>query len=272
MMLFTLQTAKQLLLLPPCTTSISLDLGKTQTSVTIEKKDIVIGNITIPKKQLEKVKEKLVYVSIDGKLKAVSFFSDETNLFYSMKPTKDWPTFLLSSTPMHRYAQISPKEDAQLRMKVLKPISGKILDTCCGFGYCAILASEHGIVDTYERDSNVLRLAQFNPYSAELFSSKNITLHEQDFLEVLPTIPNKTYDVLIHDPPTPKLSPDMYSVECYEQLYRILKRKAKAYFYAPAPQKQAGREYHLEMLRRLKKAGFRECTYDPNSCGILCKK
>jgi len=71
-------------------------------------------------------------------LEKISFFSEETNRFYKLIPTSDWPTITISSVPMHRLS--SPKNDTENKINLLKPF-GYVLDTCMGPGYTAILSA-----------------------------------------------------------------------------------------------------------------------------------
>src|SRR3989338_4721517 len=122
---------------------VSLDLGLSTTTVQKDKINVKIddqmGDQTIPLRAFTKVKESFCYAVEDHQLKKVALFSEETNLYYKLLPSRDWPTITLSSTPMHRHIHFSPAQDTKLKIKEIAPIKGKVLDTCCGLGYTAIL-------------------------------------------------------------------------------------------------------------------------------------
>src|SRR3989344_3799548 len=184
-------------------TIVSLDLGISQSKIIIKDGFALIGENKIPIEDFKKAKEGCCYAVEDNQLKKIAFFSEETNFYYKLLPTKDWPTFTLSSTPMHRHANLSPKEDTMLKIKEISPVIGNVLDTCCGSGYTAITAAKNAEhVFTFEKDSNVLFLAKFNPYSRELFSNKKIDIFEEDIFEGIKKFKSCFFDRIVHDPPT----------------------------------------------------------------------
>ena len=252
---------------------ISLDLGKSKTKVRIEKKQVFIGDETISFRALLKLKENTCYLFEKEKLIPLTFFSDKTNIYYKLLPTKDWPTITFSSTPMHRHTKLSPKEDTELKVKEIFPIKGQILDTCCGLGYTAIMCAKQAKkVYTFERDSNVLELARYNPHSLDLFENKKIFLIKKSIFEEIKRFPDDFFDRVIHDPPTFTISPELYSPGFYQQLSRVMKKEAVLYHYAPAPHKTKGEKFYLQVIRRLKETGFKQIEYHEESSGIRAVK
>ena len=252
---------------------ISLDLGKTKTGVRVEGKRVLIGNETISFRALTKIKENNCYLFEEEKLIPLAFFSDKTNIYYKLLPTKDWPTITFSSTPMHRHIKVSPKEDTELKITEISPIKGQVLDTCCGLGYTAIMASKQAKkIYTFERDANVLEMARYNPHSQELFENKKIFLVKKSIFEEIERFPKNFFDRVIHDPPTFTISPELYSPKFYSQLFRVMKKEAILYHYAPAPHKTKGEIFYLKIIRRLKEAGFRQIEYHEESSGIRAVK
>lgn len=82
---------------------------------------------------------------------------------------------------MHRVGGINPIEDAILKINAILPVKGRILDTCMGLGYIAIIASKKAReVITVEKDLNVIEIGRINPWSEELYSRKNIDIIEGD--------------------------------------------------------------------------------------------
>lgn len=192
--------------------SVSLDLGITETPVSIRDGIVSLAGKNIPLSEFKKVKEDACYVAEDNTLKKAAFFSGETNFYYKIVPTVDWPTITLSSTPMHRHTKVSPKKDTESKITVISPVKGKVLDTCCGLGYTAIMSARNAdFVYTFERDKFVINLASYNPYSQELFSNKKIRLFEEDVSEGIKKFEKDFFDRVIHDPPTFKYSPELFS-------------------------------------------------------------
>ncbi len=203
----------------------------------------------------------------------IAIFSNETNYYYKFVNTKDWPTIKISGTPMHRYTKLSPKEDTISKINEIKPVKGKVLDTCCGLGYTAIMAAKDAeVVYTFEWDDNMIYMCEQNPFSKELFKAKNIKLVREDVADGIKKFQNDFFDRIVHDPPTFKMSPELYSSRFYAELYRVLKRGGKLYHYLPAPQKTKGKNFYINAVKRLKEAGFKNVEYHPESSGAVAVK
>ncbi|MDO8642850.1 MAG: SAM-dependent methyltransferase [Candidatus Woesearchaeota archaeon] len=253
--------------------TVSLDLGKSQTTIQISRTVVDIAGQKIPQNDFKNLKEHFLYALEDNQVKRIAFFSDETQTYYKLVPTTDWPTFTLSSTPMHRSTHISPKEDTKRKMKLIDPIKGIVLDTCGGAGYTAIWAARFADeVHTFEKDSNVLRLAEYNPYSQELFTNKKIQVHEEDISSGIRSFKNNFFQRIVHDPPTFTRAPELYHPLFYEQLYRVLVPHGILYHYAPMPDKTKGKQFYLSILNHLKEAGFRNVEYHEDASGIRAVK
>ena len=252
---------------------ISPDLGISSLKIKVGSGIAVIAGQNIPFKEFEAVKEKACYAVEDNQLKRVAFFSEETNLFYKLLPAKDWPTITLSSTPMHRFTFVSPKKDTESKITEISPVKGNVLDTCCGLGYTAIMASKDADeVFTFERDHNVLRIAEYNPYSRQLFSSKKIRISEKNIFPEIKKFKSGFFSRILHDPPTFKYSPELYSPEFHSELFRVLKKGGILYHYCPSPQITKGRLLYPRVARQLKEAGFRGVEYHSSSSGIRALK
>lgn len=252
---------------------ITLDLGKSSTNVKIEGKFVIIGKDRIPIDDFKKVKEDKCYFVEKNSLNLLAFFSEESNLYYKLFPSNDWPTLTLSSAPMHRHTHISPREDTKLKIDEIEPVKGNVLDTCCGLGYTAIMAAKKANeVNVFERDEYVLEIAKMNPYSQEIFNNKKIRLYVKDVFMGIKEFKNQYFDRVIHDPPTYKLSPELYSESFYEDLYRVMKQGAILYHYAPNPHKTKGEEFHKKIMALLKKVGFKDIEHHEKSSGVRAVK
>ena len=252
---------------------LSFDLGRSYQEAVIKDNSLFIAGQTISLSDLENLKPNFIYSLEENSVKKVAFFSEETNLYYKLEPTSSWPTFKISATPMHRHIHISPKKDTETKIKTLAPIKGKVLDTCTGLGYTAILSSRHATrVHTFEKDKNALFIASYNPYSRELFSKKNIVIHKEDVFLGIHPFHSSFFDRIIHDPPTFKRSPMLYSLDFYNELYRVLKKRGILYHYCPFPGKTKERKFYLTIVKLLKRAGFSLVSYNDESSGIRAIK
>jgi predicted methyltransferase len=258
------------------TGKISLDLGISMTDFVFDKSKVHIKDEIVDIDEFRKIKENFCYALEDGELKKMAFFSDDTKFYYKLYPTKDWPTMMFSSTPMHRYSKVSPKEDTLAKIKDItdvSPIKGSVLDTCCGLGYTAICAADHAKeVRTFERDENVIYLEAINPYSRRLFTDKRIKHNHANVYDEIWTMKDNYFDIIIHDPPTPKYSSLLYSKDFYGELFRIMKNGAVLYHYAPWPHKTRGEDFPKNISKNLEKCGFIVLGYKQSSSGIIAKK
>ncbi len=252
---------------------ISLDLGISEEDIEKNENEVILRDQKISLPQFSKLKETMCYAAEENILKQIAFFAEDTHLYYKLLPTQNWPTITLSSTPMHRYSTVLPKKDTELKIKEISPVRGKVLDTCCGLGYTAIMASHNAeSIDTFERDEHVLRIARYNPYSQELFLNKKIKIHQQDIGEEIAKLGTNSFDRIVHDPPTFKISPPLYSREVHAHLFRILKRKGILYHYCPAPGLTKGKKMFPRLIRQLKEVGFSHVEFHVSSSGIRALK
>ena len=93
----------------------------------------------------------------------INTLSDNTDKPASLAPPLDGtgkPTMVLGGFTMHRIVGecVNPATDTEAKLRALKLFKGaKVLDTCCGLGYTAILAANKvgssGLVITVEFDN-----------------------------------------------------------------------------------------------------------------------
>ena len=241
---------------------ISLDLNKTLSKVKIQNNEFIFqDNQKLEESQLKKpVKDDTsCFLIRDNSLAKIQMFSDETNKFYKLVPTKDAPTIEISGIRMHVTKEMSPMEDTNKKIASIAPIKGFILDTCMGLGYTAIAASKHvDFVITCEKDGNVIEMAGLNPWSKELFNNKKISILKTDVLGEIKIFKSSMFDAIIHDPPRLSLASELYSLDFYRQLFRVLKNHGKIYHYTGSPGSK-NRKVNLvgNVSKRLKQAGFR---------------
>ncbi|MEM5834829.1 MAG: methyltransferase [Candidatus Aenigmatarchaeota archaeon] len=205
----------------------------------------------------------------------IKFFSKKTKKFYRLVQTKTWPTLEISGIHMHRIKEVDPKLDSILKVRSLGRIHGKILDTCAGLGYTAILAARKRKVEkvfTVEKDKNVIKIARLNPYSKELFENPKIFLIQGDVFEEIKKFPEDFFDFVIHDPPRISLAPELYSKEFYSELFRVLKNNGKIFHYIGKPGQLQGKNYLKGIVRRLKETGFKRIKRVDYALGLIVQK
>ena len=251
---------------------ISLDLGISKSKIKLARNLVLFpdGN-KVDLSDIGRIDEKSCYLINRNKLVKIQTFSRDTNKHYKLVPTKDWPTITISGVPMHQKTRITPRQDTI--EKTSFKINGKILDTCTGLGYTAILASKKAKkVITIEHDDNVLEITKLNPYSKELFTSKNIELKRGDIRDIIKRFKKNEFDFIIHDPPTFKLAGELYGREFYRQLYRVLKVNGELFHYTGRVGISKGRSFIDEVIIRIKEVGFRDINKVMDEQAVICRK
>ncbi len=211
-------------------------------------------------------------------MKKIQFFSKKTNNFYQLFPTKTAPVLKINGVPMHRHTKVDPLTDAKLKIIALNP-KGRVLDICTGLGYSAIYSARLRDVEevvTLEKDEEVLNIARMNQDSNELFNNDKIKIINKDAMDAVLQFENQSFDYIIHDPPTFVISPQLYTLEFYKEIYRILKKRGKLVHYAPSPGKAKNKNLAKNFIRRiilnLKKAGFSRIRYYEDYCLIRIRQ
>ena len=210
----------------------------------------------------------------EGGFVKVQSFSDDTERAVSLMPSgeKTWPTALIAGFSMHRFGVgVDPKEDTEKKLGAIAPIrkGARALDVCTGLGYTScMLASRGADVTTIELDRTMTKMCQMNPHSRALFEG-NIEQLFGNGADVVKTFEDKTFDVIVTDPPTFALAGELYSAEFYANLKRILKPKGKLYHYIGDPKSASGSGVAAGVVRRLKQVGFGGVEIDYDAHGII---
>ena len=261
-MIITHFQAKKLLNTKKDEIEVSLDLGQTMSKVTIKKNEFIFSDgQKITDKDLKKVikKDTICFYVQDNSIVPIKLFLDETNKFYKLVPTSDWPTLEISGIRMHVTSSKTPKLDTEEKISFIEPVQGKVLDTCTGLGYTAIMASKFADeVYTFEIDPGSIEMQKINPWSDKLFDNQKIKRHKGDIFELIKKLPRDCFDRIIHDPPRLSLATLLYSKGFYEQLFRVAKNGAILYHYTGDP---GSRNRNMDIRRnirvRLSQAGFK---------------
>ena len=208
-----------------------------------------------------------------GGIRKIAIFSEVTNRPCSLMPTSGAPTLLLSGIPMHRIKGTEPHKDTLQKIKSVRPVVGRVLDTATGLGYTAIEAAKTAeAVVTIEVDPGSLAVARMNPWSRALFENPRIEQRVGDSYDVVETLPDASFTRIIHDPPMFKFAGHLYSRDFYEELYRVLRRGGRMFHYVGDPESKSGRTTTRGVMRRLEAAGFSRVVARPQAFGVVAVK
>lgn len=256
------------------TVEVTLDLGFTKESVKITNEKVLIRGHTLPLNYLNEIlDDDGVFIVENGELRKIAFYSNEK--YYKLKCIAEdtAPTLEISGIHMHRIKEITPWEDALMKVKAAKIRSRvKVLDICTGLGYTAITSIQRGAsnVLTIEKDENVLRIASYNPWSRKL-EDERIKIILGDAVQVIKELESESFERIIHDPPRFALAGELYSGEFYRELYRVLKGNGILYHYTGQPGIRRGASIIQGIARRLREAGF-NLTINRSVLGIIAFK
>ncbi len=236
----------------------TLDLGLTRVVVTLDAGGVAWGGAVIAWGVLERIvkDENGVFAIVDGAARKIQTYSDLTDRAVSLYPTPGAPSMLVAGFPMHRIKDTDPWRDTQAKIKAAAP-TGRVLDTCTGLGYTAILAAETAThVTTVELDPACQAVARENPWSARLFDHPRITQLIGDVGELAGALPEAGFDRIIHDPPTFSLAGELYSGDFYRECWRVLRPGGRLFHYIGDPDSPSGAQVTRGVTRRLGEAGF----------------
>ena len=242
---------------------ITLDLGLSSSQVRLENDHAIIQGNAVKNDQLREIADNndFVYVVENNLLRRVAFFSE--GKFYKLKAVGEnvSPTLEISGIHMHRIEGITPWKDSVQKVKSIRVSYGeRVLDICTGLGYTAILSTKYGArkVITIEKDENVLKIAEYNPWSKDLENEQRIQIILGDATEVIQELEQDYFDKVIHDPPRFALAGELYSLSFYKEVFRVLKKKGKMFHYTGSPGEHFRRKEIVKgVARRLREAGFR---------------
>lgn len=254
---------------------ISTDLGLTTAVAKKEPKGWALPNgRLLTFEQIEAINndENSCYVLEEDNLRKVEAFSESTGRYYSLMPTPQAPTMLISGIPMHRIKGTTPDVDTTWKLKALGKAYGQILDTATGLGYTAIQAAQTAEqVFTVEFDPAVISLCRMNPWSQGLFKNPKITQLIGDSADIAPMFAPGSLNAILHDPPMFNLAGHLYSKALYEIFYEILRRNGRMFHYIGNPDSRLGASVGRGVVNRLRQVGF-SVTPKPRAFGVLAQK
>lgn len=247
--------------------SISLDLGFSQEYVKLSEEGVEIRGELIDWSELEIISKKPrdIFFIDGGRIFSASISREH---FYKLVFVK-WgkpPTLEIDGIHMHRVKDVTPDIDTKMKISLLGNLKCcRVLDTCTGLGYTAIEALKKGAcsIISFEVDQNVLELSCLNPWSRELENDK-IKIFNVDVYEGLEECGEECFDVIIHDPPRISLAGELYSLEFYKKLFKVLRKNGRIVHYIGQPGIHSGKRIWRGVLERMRQAGF-HVKHDPRS-------
>jgi predicted methyltransferase len=231
----------------------SLDLQRSSTTVELNTSDWAWQGEHFP--YPESCKDRTVYYWDGETFQPLARY---TTSLIKLVPTQ-WgpPTFEIDGIKMLPTSRISPYVDAQQKVALIRPLGKVVLDTCGGLGYFAAwcLHEQAAQVLSFEKNADVIWLRGMNPWSPETGGALRLT--HGDISEHIATLPSRSVDAILHDPPRIGIAGDLYSRAFYEQLARVLKPRGQLFHYTGTPNKlTSGRDVPGEVVKRLRAVGF----------------
>jgi len=180
-------------------------------------------------------------------------------------------TIEIDGVRMHQTKNKTPWEDSRSKVEALNPTkNSKVLDICTGLGYTAIIEAKKGCkVETIEVDEEVLKAAKRNPRSKELFNTPSIKIIKANAFFEIKKMKNTSFDFIMHDPPRFSFAGELYSLEFYKELYRVLKPKGRIFHYVGNPKRNTLKK---GVKKRLEEAGFKKVKWIENCKGFTAFK
>ncbi|KAJ1617225.1 S-adenosyl-L-methionine-dependent methyltransferase [Pavlovales sp. CCMP2436] len=208
----------------------------------------------------------------------IETFSEATNRHAKLLPVDNGcPTAVLAGFNMHRMKGTNPVADTKEKLSAFGSLgpSGTVLDVCTGLGYTSIAASRlPGVerVTTIELDPGMVEMQRRNPWSRELFTSPKIERLLGDATVVLPGLHSGAFSCVCHDPPMSSLAGDLYGLQFYQELYRVLRPSGRLFHYIGDPDSKASGQLFKGVGARLREAGFADVKLAKDAFGLIATR
>ena len=173
------------------------------------------------------------------------------------------PTFEIDGIKMLPTSKESPLDDARRKVALVQPGGKRVLDTCGGLGYFAACCLEAGVarITSVERNPEVLWLRRHNPWSPDPDSAAaggRLQLRHGDVTQTITSVADASVDAVLHDPPRFGIAGELYSLDFYRQLARVIRPGGRLFHYTGSPNRlTSGRDVPAEVITRLAQAGFK---------------
>lgn len=241
--------------------SISFDFGRTFRNASISDLE------GIP---LEEIKGNFLYAWDGKELFKLAVFDEH---LYRLRILAGKPILEIDGLRMHLVKGFKDVFDYSKEVCRLLQMgkADTVLDICTGLGYTAIAASRFAKkVVTIEKSRAALTLAEWNPWSMELFHSNNIRIIRGDAYEEVPRLKEK-FTRIIHDPPRFSRAGNLYSAEFYRRLASVSKEGALLFHYFGSLG-TGRRGISVEIRRRLSASGWEVLRVSRPLQGCLARK
>lgn len=253
--------------------AVSLDLGLSSSSVALDAAGVQLPDgqhLTWAQIEAITAHDTACFRIEDQQPHQIQAYSGRLDRFYSLMPTATAPTVLIAGFPMHRIKDSDPLADTRTKVRTVAPVKGTVLDTATGLGYTAIEAARTAErVLTIELDPTTLEIARQNPWSQPLFRNPKIEQRIGNAYEVLPTLPERSFHRILHDPPIFKLAGELYSEAFYRELWRVLRPGGRLFHYIGSLESKSGHGVMRGVVRRLQAAGFERISRRPEAFGVV---
>lgn len=243
----------------------SFDLGRSQETVFASSTEWRWRDRVLP--YPERVKDRTIYAFDGDEWAPVSRYG---TALIKLVPT-EWgpPTFEIDGIKMLPTAQVSPWTDAERKVGIIAPKGKVVLDTCGGLGYFAAWCVAGGATSvlSFEKNPDVLWLRSMNPWSP--VPGGVLTLTHGDISERISSLPSRSVDAILHDPPRFGIAGELYSQAFYDELARVIRSRGRLFHYTGSPNKlTSGRDVPTEVAKRLTRAGFKTTLDGDGVVGI----
>jgi predicted methyltransferase len=238
---------------------VTVDMGLAKVVARFEGGSVVLGDSQpVPIEEIERVREGFAYKIMGRGLVRLDLY--DSGRYYKLKPVARHaaPTLEISGIQMHRAIGIDPWADSRLKVMSLGDIAGaRVLDVCTGLGYTAIAEVLRGAsrVVTVEADPNVLEISRYNPWSRGL-EDRRVEIVLSDATSFVKGVDSESFDAVLHDPPRISIAGELYGLEFYRELFRVLRPGGRLFHYVGEPGKHSNVDFLKGVKRRLEHAGF----------------
>jgi predicted methyltransferase len=253
---------------------LSTDLNISERDYSISNQSLVLDednrlSITELKKVVKKTQR--IYLCRDGDMHALE---DRSSGYYKLVPTDGAPLLEISGVKMHISKGTDPFTSASEMAEQAVSKGDNVLDCCSGLGYAAIAAHRLGASEvlSIELSPEVMGLREQNPWSKDLGEEGILQIQGSSF-EFITTLPEISFDSVIHDPPRFSLAGELYSETFYREIYRVLRKGGRLFHYTGNPHVvNKGSSFVDGVIRRLKAAGFKNVKKVEHLMGVSAQK
>lgn len=253
---------------------LSTDLNLSQRDFFLNEQGLILdedNQLSIDELKYIVKKKQKIFLCCDGEMDPLE---DRSSGYYKLVPTAGSPLLEISGVKMHISKGTDPFISASEMAQQAVRSGDKVLDCCSGLGYAAIAAHRLGAreVLSIELSPEVMALRAQNPWSNDL-GKEGITQLQGSSYELIGSMPNNSFDSVIHDPPRFSLAGELYSEEFYSQIFRVLRRNGRLFHYTGNPHLlRKGSSFVDGVIRRLKSAGFRNVEKVDHLMGVSAQK